>query len=52
MCFILEKRYFGRNGHVLGVLLTVSLIPEHDSTPRFVISPIQDISARIKVEAE
>jgi two-component system nitrate/nitrite sensor histidine kinase NarX/two-component system sensor histidine kinase UhpB len=50
--FNLEKRYFHRNGHIVWVLLTVSLIRNLDSTPRFVISQIQDISARIKAEAE
>jgi two-component system nitrate/nitrite sensor histidine kinase NarX/two-component system sensor histidine kinase UhpB len=50
--FNLEKRYFHRNGHIVWVLLTVSLIRNPDHTPRFVISQIQDISARIKAEAE
>ena len=50
--FNLEKRYFHKDGHIVWILLTVSLIRNTDHTPRFVISQIQDISARIKAEAE
>ncbi|SCY27765.1 PAS domain S-box protein, partial [Nitrosospira sp. Nsp13] len=50
--FNLEKRYFHKEGHVVWVLLTISLIRNPDQTPRFVISQVQDISARMKAEAE
>lgn len=50
--FNLEKRYCHKAGHVVWVLLTISLIRNPDQTPRFVISQVQDISAQMKVEAE
>lgn len=50
--FNLKKRYFHKDRHIVWVLLTVSLIRNADYSPRFVISQIQDISARVLAEAE
>lgn len=48
----LEKRYFHKDGHIVNVLLSVSLVQDSDGTPRFYISQIQDISRRKHLEEE
>ena len=48
----LEKRYFHKDGHIVNVLLSVSLVQDSDGTPRFYISQIQDISRRKQLEHE
>jgi len=42
----LEKRYFHYDGHVVHVLLTVSLVRAPDGTPFHAVAQIQDISQR------
>ncbi|WP_266168599.1 sensor domain-containing protein [Dyella subtropica] len=42
----LEKRYFHREGHVVHVLLSVSLVRAPDGTPFHAVAQIQDISQR------
>ncbi|MBY6203291.1 PAS domain S-box protein [Halomonas denitrificans] len=46
----IEKRYFHKEGHVVWVLLTVSLVSNADGSPRHFISQIQDISRRKESE--
>lgn len=46
----IEKRYFHKDGHVVWVLLTVSLVSNPDGSPRHFISQIQDISLRKESE--
>lgn len=46
----MEKRYFHKNGEIVFVLLSVSLVREHDGRPQFFISQIQDITARKRAE--
>jgi PAS domain S-box-containing protein len=41
----MEKRYFHKNGNIVWALLTVSLIYNEDSTPRFFVAQIEDITA-------
>ncbi|MBU4514714.1 MAG: diguanylate cyclase [Proteobacteria bacterium] len=48
----MEKRYFHRDGHIIDVLLSVSLVKESDGTPQFFISQIQDITRRKQAEQE
>lgn len=48
----LEKRYFHRNGNVIYILLSVSLVSDGDGTPLFLISQIQDITERKHLERE
>jgi signal transduction histidine kinase/ActR/RegA family two-component response regulator len=48
----MEKRYVHRKGHVVWVLLSVSLVRTGDGCPRYFISQIQDISERKQAEAE
>jgi PAS domain S-box-containing protein len=48
--FDLEKRYFRRDGTIVWVNLTASLVRESDGTPRYFISVIEDISARKRTE--
>lgn len=48
----MEKRYFHRDGRIVDVLLSVSLVKERDGAPRFFISQIQDITRRKQVERE
>ncbi|HZY37140.1 MAG TPA: PAS domain S-box protein [Mucilaginibacter sp.] len=45
----MEKRYYHKNGNIVWVLLTVSLIHYEDSTPRFFVSQIEDITATKKL---
>lgn len=42
----LEKRYFHRDGHVVHVQLSVSLVRAPDGTPFHAVAQIQDISQR------
>jgi PAS domain S-box-containing protein len=46
----MEKRYLHKQGHVVWVLLSVSLVRAEDGTPLHFISQIQDISARKAAE--
>ena len=46
----MEKRYFHKNGHVVWVLLSVTLVRKMDGTPLHFISQIQDITQRKQVE--
>jgi PAS domain S-box-containing protein len=46
----MEKRYFHRLGHVVWILLSVSLVREADGTPLTFISQIQDVTARKHAE--
>jgi PAS domain S-box-containing protein len=48
----MEKRYFHRNGDIVWVLLSVSLVRGGDRSPRFFISQIQDITSRKESEQQ
>jgi PAS domain S-box-containing protein len=42
----MEKRYFHKDGHVVWVLLSVSLVRDGGGRPLYFVAQIQDISAR------
>jgi diguanylate cyclase (GGDEF)-like protein/PAS domain S-box-containing protein len=42
----MEKRYFHREGHVVWILLSVSLVHDEESEPLYFVSQIQDVSER------
>ncbi|KAA3653197.1 MAG: EAL domain-containing protein [Proteobacteria bacterium] len=44
--YTMEKRYFHRDGHIVWINLTVSLVRRADGTPDYFISVVEDISAR------
>lgn len=44
--YSMEKRYIRKNGNIIWVNLTVSLVRTLDGTPRYFISVIEDINAR------
>jgi PAS domain S-box-containing protein len=46
----MEKRYFRKNGSVVWVLLSVSLVRDDEGQPLFFISQIQDITRRKESE--
>ena len=47
-----EKRYFHRNGQIIWVNLTKSLIRSTNGEPKYFVSVIEDISSRKKMEQE
>ncbi|UAT29175.1 diguanylate cyclase [Bacillus badius] len=46
------KRYFHKDGSIITVLLTASIVCDEDHHPLFFISQIQDITEQKKVESE
>jgi diguanylate cyclase (GGDEF)-like protein/PAS domain S-box-containing protein len=46
----MEKRYFHKEGHVVWVLLSVSLVHDEEGDPLYFVSQIQDISERKRAE--
>ncbi len=48
----MEKRYLHKLGHIVWVLLTVSLVRDTDGSPLFFVSQVQDISRQKRVELE
>jgi PAS domain S-box-containing protein/excisionase family DNA binding protein len=48
--YSMEKRYVCRNGSLLWINLTVSLVHEEPGTPRYFIAVIEDISKRKRLE--
>jgi diguanylate cyclase (GGDEF)-like protein/PAS domain S-box-containing protein len=46
----MEKRYFHKEGHVVWVLLSVSLVHDEEGEPLYFVSQIQDISERKVLE--
>jgi PAS domain S-box-containing protein len=50
--YLRQKRYYHKNGFVVWVNLTVSLMRKADGSPGYFISVIEDITARKQAEAE
>jgi PAS domain S-box-containing protein len=48
--YTLEKRYFHKKGHIIWVLLTVSLVRGQRKEPLYFVSQIEDITARKATE--
>jgi diguanylate cyclase (GGDEF)-like protein/PAS domain S-box-containing protein len=48
----LEKRYLHKDGHVVWILLTVSLVTSEENRPLFFVSQVQDISEQKRMRAE
>jgi diguanylate cyclase (GGDEF)-like protein/PAS domain S-box-containing protein len=48
----MEKRYVHKQGHVVWVLLTGSVVRDHNGSPRYFIAQIQDMTARFTAETE
>jgi len=50
--YTMEKRYIRKDGEIIWVDLTVSLVRDTDGTPKYFISILQDIDARKKAQQE
>jgi PAS domain S-box-containing protein len=48
----MEKRYLHKNGAIVWVLLSVSLVRDEEGGPRFFISQIQDVTSRKESERQ
>ena len=48
----MEKRYFHKLGHIIWILLSVSLVHDSEGAPLFFILQVQDISERKALEQE
>ncbi|MBN8420370.1 MAG: PAS domain S-box protein [Verrucomicrobia bacterium] len=48
--FEMEKRYLHKNGGVVWILLTVSMVDDEQGTPAFFVSQMQDITGRKKAD--
>ena len=48
----MEKRYFHSRGHIVWILLNVSLVRDKQEQPLYFISQIQDITPRKEAEAQ
>jgi diguanylate cyclase (GGDEF)-like protein/PAS domain S-box-containing protein/hemerythrin-like metal-binding protein len=48
----MEKRYFHKDGRIIHILLSVSMVRDEKNTPLFFISQIQDITERKQLENE
>ncbi len=48
----IEKQYIHRRGHFVTVLLSVAVVRSRTGVPRYLVSQIQDITARREAEAE
>lgn len=44
--YSMEKRYFHKQGHIIWILLTVSLVRTRSGTPHYFISAIEDITEK------
>ncbi|AFY57907.1 PAS domain S-box [Rivularia sp. PCC 7116] len=47
----MEKRYFHSSGHIVWILLNVSLVRDREAQPLYFIAQIQDITPRKQAEA-
>ncbi len=50
--FQMEKRYFHKLGHLVWVLISVSMVYDPQDQPLYFIAQVQDISDRKRLEAE
>jgi PAS domain S-box-containing protein len=48
----MEKRYFHKDGHIVWILLSVSLVRDDAGQPLYFVSQIQDITARKHAESQ
>lgn len=48
----MEKRYFHKQGHIVWILLSVSLVRDGEGEPLHFISQVQDITARKQAEIQ
>ena len=48
----MEKRYFHKDGHIVWILLSVSLVRDDTGQPMYFVSQIQDITARKHAESQ
>jgi diguanylate cyclase (GGDEF)-like protein/PAS domain S-box-containing protein len=48
----MEKRYFHKEGHVVWILLSASLVHDEDGEPLYFIAQVQDITERKRMEEQ
>jgi len=48
--WLAEKRYFHKNGAIVWVRLSISIVRDQDNRPQYFIAVVEDVTARVQAE--